>query len=333
VRTRRFGATDLLVSEIGFGCARLGGFFGSATRADMVRTLRAAAAAGVTFFDTADMYTQGESERLLGDAFRGDRGKVVIASKVGYCLPRQRVLATRLKPLLRPVVRRLGLRRSSLPGAVRGELAQDFSPAYLVRAVEGSLRRLRTDYLDLLQLHSPPTAVLERGDFLAPLEQLQRQGKVRYYGVSCERTADALLCLQHPGLAALQLRLNLLDQSALAEALPRAGARGVAVIARECYAGGLLTKPLDHLGLEAMIADAEAREAKRREVLALDRLAHRHGRALHEFALQFVLSVDHVSVALLGMRTGAHLSDNLRCLPATRLDPALLREARQALLP
>lgn len=327
MRTRRFGATDLQVSEIGFGCARLGGFFGGQTRADMVRTLREAAAAGITFFDTADMYTQGESERLLGEAFGRARSTVVIASKVGYCLPRQRLAAARLKPLLRPLARRLGLRRNSLPGAVRGELAQDFSPAYIRRAVERSLRRLRTDYLDLLQLHSPPTAVLESGDYLAPLEQLQRQGKVRCFGVSCERTDDALLCLQQPGVAALQLRLNLLDQSALATVLPRAGARGVAVIARECYAGGLLTKPLDALGLESMIADPEEREAKRREVLALDRQAHRQNQSLREFALQFVLGQEQVSVALLGMRTSAHLSDNLRCLPPTRdLTPAAERD-------
>src|SRR5260221_14628991 len=117
----------------------------------------------MNFFDTADMYSQGESEMLLGRAFRRQRPQVIIASKAGYCLPAQRRVIARLKPFVRPLIKLLGIKRHRLPVAVRGSLAQDFSPTYLRRAVEGSLRRLRTDYLDLLQLHSPPADVVARG--------------------------------------------------------------------------------------------------------------------------------------------------------------------------
>jgi aryl-alcohol dehydrogenase-like predicted oxidoreductase len=103
------------------------------------------------------MYSQGESEALIGRAFRRRRHReIVIASKAGYCLPARRMLAARLKPFLRPLIQLLKIRRDRLPAGARGALAQDFSPGYLRKAVEGSLRRLRTDYLDLFQLHSPP---------------------------------------------------------------------------------------------------------------------------------------------------------------------------------
>lgn len=326
---RRFGATDLTVSEIGFGCARLGGVFQSVSQADMLRTLQRALDAGITFFDTSDMYCQGESEELLGRAFRGRRGRVVLASKTGYCLPARRKLVSKVKPLLKPVIRRLGISRRALPSGASGALTQDFSPAYIVQAVEHSLRRLRTDYLDLYQLHSPPPEVLESGDFLAPLMKLQREGKIRYFGVSCETTADALICLRYPDIASLQMRLSLLDQTALETAVPRARERGVALIARECFAGGLLTKSLENLGLEAIIPDATAREAKRDEIQSYAHLAEQSSRSLPELALQFVRGVEGVCVTLLGMRTETQLSANLRLLAADPLSAREIADCRE----
>lgn len=326
---KKFGATDLTVSQIGFGCARLGGVFQAVSQSDMLTALHAAFDAGITFYDTSDMYCQGESEALLGRAFRGLREQVVLASKVGYCLPARRKLVSKVKPLLKPVIRRLGISRSALPSGASGALTQDFTSAYIIQAVEGSLRRLRTDYLDLYQLHSPPPEVLESGDFLAPLEKLQRDGKILHYGVSCETTADALACLRYPGLASLQIRLSLLDQTALEAAVPLARERGVAVIARECFAGGLLAKPLDALGLASIIPDAAEREAKRSDILSYARLAEQSGRALPELALQFVRAIEGVTVTLLGMRTETQVASNLRLLatnPLTGAEFAALRE-------
>src|SRR3984957_11605575 len=182
---RRFGRTELNVSEFGLGCARIGGIF-KREPGDFLNILSAALDAGINFFDTSDIYSQGESERLLGRAFRHRREQVVIASKAGYVLPAQRRIVARPQPLVRPLIGLLGLRRHHLSSAVRGAPAQNFSPAHLVRAVEGSLRRLGTDHLDLFQLHSPPTAVIELSDWVETLDGLKRKGKIRYYGISCD---------------------------------------------------------------------------------------------------------------------------------------------------
>src|SRR5260221_10126479 len=110
MKLRSFGNTDLRVSEFGLGCARIGGIF-QGDSAGFLRLLAAAADLGLNFFDTADMYSQGESEVLLGKAFRKQRSRVVIASKAGYCLPTRRRFAARVNPLLRPLIKLLKIRR------------------------------------------------------------------------------------------------------------------------------------------------------------------------------------------------------------------------------
>lgn len=319
-----FGATDLRVSEIGFGCARLGGFFSDVSRDEMVGTLRQALDQGITFFDTADMYTQGESERLLGDAFRGRRDQVVLASKVGYRIPTQRRMAAGIKPLLRPLAARIGLTRRHLPSGVRGALSQDFSKGYIESAVRASLKRLRTDRLDLYQLHSPPTAVIERGECFETLERLQQRGEIRYYGVSCETVADAHLCMRYPGISALQLPISLLEQGAIECVLPWAQENGVAVVARECFAGGLLAKPVESRGRGQPASDQAVNAEQLQCILEWNRIAHDSGRSLRTLALQFVAALPGVSVTLVGMRTGAHLSDALRSINTPPLDDAVV---------
>jgi len=282
LKKRPFGTTGIVVSEVGFGTAGLGALFGRHSQAEQLLTLHRALDLGMNFYDTSDMYCQGESERLIAAAFHRRRDQVVIATKVGYQLPPQRRLASTVKPLIRPLVRRLGLKREQLPPGVRGSLSQNFSPQYILRAVEQSLKRLNTDYIDVYQLHSPPRLVLERADFLEPLDQLKRQGKIRCFGISCETTDDALICLRYPELSALQLRLNLLDQSALQQVIPAAAKRGLAIIARECFAGGHLFHAADSVP--------------------------------PQLALRFVLDVNEVSVAILGMSSEAHLMANLGCM-------------------
>jgi len=302
MEVRRFGSTALSVSELGLGCARIGGIFQRDPKG-FLDLLAAAREAGITFYDTADMYSQGESEALLGRAFKGQRDRVVLASKAGYCLPAQRRLAARLKPLLRPVIRFARLRRQSLPSAVRGALAQDFSPAYLRRAVEGSLRRLRTDYLDLLQLHSPPADVVERGDWLDALESLKRAGKIRYYGVSCDTLDAARAALHHPGVSSLQLVLSLLEQRATEEILPEAHRRGVAAIARECLANGLLVKQESEIDLAAFCSSPEEVTRRADQLSGYRRQAQQAGRALASLALEYPRQCEGVTVTLIGVRT------------------------------
>lgn len=302
MQIRPFGDTDLRVSEFGLGCARIGGIFQGDT-AGFLSLLSAARDAGINFFDTADMYSQGESETLIGRAFRTQRGRVVIASKAGYALPTRRRFAAWVKPILRPVIRAVGLRRDRLPAGVRGALAQDFSPAYLRRAVEGSLRRLRTDYLDLLQLHSPPVAVVEAGEWEVLLESLKREGKIRYYGIACETPEGGLASLKYRGVSSVQFTLNLLEQRAVEGLLPKLRARNVAGIARECLANGLLAKREQEIDLAAFCSSAEERSLREEQLAKYRKLAADSGRTLAGFALEFVRRVEGISVALLGVRT------------------------------
>ncbi|HXG23830.1 MAG TPA: aldo/keto reductase [Chthonomonadales bacterium] len=304
MRYKHFGNTELQVSEIGFGCSRIGGVFAGES-SGVLRVLHHALDAGITFYDTADIYAQGESESLIGRAFRDRRDKVILASKGGYCLPAQRKLVAKVKPLLRPIVKALGLKRKHLPASVTGTLSQDFSPQYLVQALEASLRRLQTNYLDIYQLHSPPTPILQSGECIEVLESLKRQGKIRYYGVAADAPEDTLLCLQYPQISTIQMPFGLLDLEGLDSILPQAEAQGKGIIARGCFGGGLLKETLTEQELKEMTP-------KWPQIFAYRRIASGRGRPLLEMALQFCLRTPGISVTLLGMRTESHLMDNLR---------------------
>src|SRR5579863_5775132 len=114
-----FGSTGMSVSEIGFGGSRIGGIFADKhSGKDAQNVLRKALDSGITFYDTADIYAQGESESLIGTAFRGRRDQVILATKGGYCLPVRRNMMKRIKPFVRPIVRALGLKRAKLPSGI-----------------------------------------------------------------------------------------------------------------------------------------------------------------------------------------------------------------------
>jgi aryl-alcohol dehydrogenase-like predicted oxidoreductase len=312
----------LTVSEFGLGCARIGGIF-QREPAEYLDLLSAALDAGINFFDTADIYSQGESERLLGRAFRHRREQVVIASKAGYVLPAQRRIVGRLKPLVRPLIGLLGLGRHHLPGAVRGSPAQNFSPAHLGRVLEGSLRRLGTDHLDLFQLHSPPTAVVELGAWVETLETLKREGKIRYYGISCDSTEAALAALGHEGVSSIQVVINLLERQAVDVLLPRANEQGVAIIARECLANGLLAKDASTIDIGSYCRSPDEAERKATQIESYRRAAIETGCTLAQLALGFVSRLEGVSVSLVGVSRLQQL-DGLRLagIPsAIRLEP------------
>jgi len=302
---RGFGSTSLQVSEFGLGCARLGGAFQSDTRG-FLALLCAANDAGISFFDTADMYSQGESEVLIGKALRTRRDRIVIASKAGYCLPARRRLLAPLKPLIRPAIQLLGLRRDQLPAGSRGTITQNFSAKYLRSAVEGSLRRLRTDYLDLLQLHSPPLQVVERGEWLEVAEELKHAGKIRYFGVAVDSIEAGLAALRFPSVVSVQFTLSLLEQAGAEGLFSHLRAQGVAGIARECLANGLLVKGPDDIDLKAYAKSEAARRAEQLQALRLTAAAS--NTTLTKLALDYPRSVPGVSVTLLGARNVQQLT-------------------------
>jgi aryl-alcohol dehydrogenase-like predicted oxidoreductase len=236
------------------------------------------------------------------------RDKVVLASKVGYRLPAQRRLAGRIKPLLRPLVRLLRIRRDQLPGLARGTLDQEFGADYLKGAVEASLRRLRTDYLDLLQLHSPPAEVVARGEWERALEDMKRAGKIRYYGVACDTEDAGHAALRFAGVSSLQMTLNVLEHTAADGLLPETRSRRVAFIARECLANGILAKPERDVDLGAYCKTPEELGRRTEQLAELRRQVAARGVSLTRAALGFVSGTEGVSVTLLGVRTLAQLT-------------------------
>jgi aryl-alcohol dehydrogenase-like predicted oxidoreductase len=317
MRYNDFGKTGMRVSEIGFGGSRIGGVFADKhSSKDALNVLRKALDSGITFYDTADMYAQGESESLIGTAFRGCRQQAIIATKGGYCLPAQRNLIKRIKPLVRPIVQALGLKRAKLPAMMSGALSQNFSPEYLTKALESSLRRLQTEYIDLYQLHSPRAPFLQSnafGEALETLEKLKAQGKLRFYGIATEEPEDAPFCLSAPGISSVQLGFGLLDLDALDHGtLAAAEARGLGIIARGCYAGGLLKDNLDGSQLKAATP-------KWQRILALRSLSQSMGRSVLDIAYQFCRGTPAIGVTLLGMRVENHLRENLRYVQAPPL--------------
>jgi aryl-alcohol dehydrogenase-like predicted oxidoreductase len=315
MRRRTFGGTGMVVSEIGIGCSRLGGVLTpGSSRQEQIAMLQEAVDAGISFFDTADMYSQGQSEVILGQALGRRRSDVVVATKGGYLVPTGQRFIARLKPLARPVVQRLRIPRPLRTAGGIGAMAQDFSPAHLNAAVEASLRRLRTDYIDLYQLHSPTRQVVEEGGYIEALEQLRAQGKILHYGIAADDPADATPFDRHRGIESLQVPFNLVDQRARDLVFGRAVERGVGVIVRSCYVAGLLDERVSESTLRDSTPDWQ-------EVLRLRETARGFGRSALEVALQFSLAAGPTAVTILGMRTRVHLQQNLRLYASPPLSP------------
>jgi aryl-alcohol dehydrogenase-like predicted oxidoreductase len=323
VRYRQFGKTGWRVSEIGFGGARIGGLLArDGGRATSLRTLEAACDAGINFFDTADMYSQGESEILVGKALGKKRDQVFIATKGGYCLPARKRLIQFIKPFAKPIVQALGLRRSAVPASLSGTVSQDFSPGYLREAVEASLRRLQSDYIDLYQMHSPPREELTGArlqDALGLLARLKTEGKIREYGIALDAVDDAVHCLDMEGIASLQMPFGLMDLQALDGVFDKVSGRQLGIIARGCFGGGALKQSLTE-------AELRASEPQWERALQIRRVAKKIERSPLEAALQFALSIERISVTILGMRTPEHVATNLQYYAAKPLSNEEKRE-------
>ena len=217
---RVLGKTGLRVSEIGFGSWAVGGAmeaggipigWGKTTDDESLATIRRARDLGVTFFDTADVYGLGRSESLLGIVLSKVRDHVVIATKVG------------------------------LVRNTDGDLEKDFSRKHVFYAIDGSLRRLRTDYVDLYMAHNPSIEVLRRGEIQETMDRLQEQGKIRYWGISVTSPQDGIEVVENGWGYAIQVLYNILNQSPEEELFPKAIEKNFGIVARVPLASGLLT--------------------------------------------------------------------------------------------
>ena len=310
---RPLGSSGLSVSAAGLGCARLGGTAERFDEKESLWILARAREAGINFFDTADIYAQGHSERLLGRAFAGCRDRVVLASKGGYMFSSAAGFVARFKPLLRKLLKfRPGL-ASAVRKARGGQMRQDFSPAHLTAAVEASLRRLGTDYLDLYQLHSPPAEVLREGAIFTTLGMLKTAGKIRSYGVSCLFAEDAALCLA-AGVSALQIEASVAKPAAFLSALPATNQAGVATIVRQPFGSGLLLRSPDSWTADDFGGDPGALDAARARLAALRSLGDPT-----DWTLRYLLRRPDVTTVLFATTRREHLEKNLRILAAPPL--------------
>jgi len=310
---RTFGHTALKVSEIGLGCQSIGGGLYHKDDQEALKTVDRAFDSGVNFFDTADHYSQGNSERLLGRAFKGKRDRVIIATKAGMVYSSAGSLALSMRPLLRPV--RWLLQPMKIPFHLMraSQKRHVFSEAYLTEALHTSLKRLQTDYIDLFQLHKPDSDLIDKGDVLKTLEKLNAQGKIRHYGISCATVDDALLCLRHPEIASVQVTVNLLEQGAITKFLPIAKEKNVAVIIRNPRAQGHLTDYLGDITGETYARNqAEFREKQDRARRFL--FLVREGRTLAQAAIQFALGLEGISTVIPRAVNRQQLEENLGAL-------------------
>lgn len=205
---RKLGKSGLSASVIGLGCWQLGGDFGPAGVENSEQILSAADSAGITFWDTADVYGGGESEKKIGSWQHAH-------------------------PQPRTIVTKLGRDASLYPDKYTAENMQ--------RSIEGSLERLQVNCLDLVQLHCIPPAVLQGDAVWQALEDFRSQGLIKHYGASVENIKEGLMCLDKPGLTSLQIIFNLFRQDAVEKLLPQAAAADVGIIARLPLASGLLS--------------------------------------------------------------------------------------------
>ena len=209
MHSRTLGRTGRTVSEIGFGAWQIGADWGAVEEDAALATLHAAADAGVTFFDTADVYGDGRSERLVG-RFRDERpaGSITVATKMG--------------------------RRAD-------QTVANYSPEHFRAWNDRSREYLGVDTLDLVQLHCPPTDLYYHPEVFADLEAMVAEGRIAAYGVSVERVEEALKAIEYPGVATVQIIFNPFRQRPARLFFREAARRGVGVIVRVPLASGLLS--------------------------------------------------------------------------------------------
>ena len=269
---RTLGETNLRCSVLGLGTGRLTSASTGLSRKHALRLIHTAADYGINFIDTADSYGQGDSEIVVGEAIHGNRANFLVASKVGYRFARLGKLMVIAKPLLKPVLRRVR-RARSLVGRFRENaratnmLQQDFSPEYLELAVNGSLRRLRTDYLDLLYLHDVPLAAAQTAVVFETLNRIHEAGKVRHFGFSASDPAVLELALKQPRIVVVQTAVHPWRPAPLWPTLSKLVGGRIGVVANDIFGGALLRCDEESSPHQRLLEVARRYEMSPRQVL------------------------------------------------------------------
>ena len=307
VRMRKFGKTGLEVSEIGFGAWGIGGSlpdavgYGPTLDSESKKALRRAFELGINFYDTADLYGFGHSENLLGETFEKERTKVLFASKTGF------------------------LNSGGL---------QDFSISHLTKSLQASLKRLRTDYLDLYQLHNPSVELLrQKPEILEWLFSMKKKGSVRFAGISLRSPDDGLAVVKDWDVDFLQVNFSMIDQRAYENGLlDLCLEKGTGFIGRTPLCFGFLSGAYSG---EAQFDAADHRSRWSSEQIRLwsqaaklfAGTAQSPGQTQVQRALRYCLSYPGLSTVIPGMLTPSQVDENA----AAGESGPLPKEERQAI--
>ena len=303
---RPLGRTGFNVSSVSFGAWAIGGAWGPVDDASAMAALHAAIDAGVNFIDTADVYGDGHSERLIARLKRErPHEHIIVATKAGRRLPTQ--------------------------------TPEGYTRENLTAWIDRSLANLDTDALDLLQLHCPHPAVFDRPEVFGYLDDLVRAGKVRHYGVSVETVEEAQRAIRYPAVESVQIIFNVFRQKPAEQFFAEARAKRVGIIARVPLASGLLTGKLspastfhadDHRTYNRSGEQFDKGETfsgvpydRGLEAVEVLRDVVPTGATLTQLALRWILMFDAVSCAIPGAKTASQARENCAAAALPALSP------------
>lgn len=310
---RVLGRTGFNVSSISVGCWAIGGSWGKVNDDESLAALHRALDLGVNFFDTADVYGDGHSERLLARLRKERSEPFYVATKAGR----------RLSP----------------------HVAAGYDRENLTRFVERSLSNLRAEALDLLQLHCPPTDVYYQPETFGVLDDLVRAGKLRHYGVSIERVEEGLKALEYPNVQSIQVIFNIFRQRPAERLFEECARREVGILARVPLASGLLTGKLargqqfesdDHRNFNRHGEAFDRGETfsgvdydKALEAVDALRPLVPPGVTLAQWALRWILMEQAVTCAIPGARRAPQVEDNLAAAELDQIPTDVMEKVRQ----
>ena len=304
---RQLGRTDMRVSTVSFGAWPIGSDWGNVEDSKSLAALNRAVDLGVNFIDTADVYGDGRSEKLIGQLLKDRKEEIFVATKAGQ----------RLSP----------------------HTADGYNLKNLEGFIDRSLSNLGVDSIDLLQLHCPPSEAYSRPEVFKALDEIRWKGKIRYYGVSVEKVSEALKATEYPNVQSVQIIFNMLRLKPATEFFPTAKSRRVGILARVPLASGLLTGKIT---AQSQFPKEDHRNYNRNgeafdkgetfsgvdlnlglsAVSELKKLAPPN-MSMAQFALRWILMFDAVTCAIPGAKTPEQVNDNMNAASA----PALNAEA------
>jgi len=310
---RQLGRTPWKVSDISFGAWAIGGAWGQVSDEESMAALHAAIDCGVNFIDTADVYGDGRSERLIARLKKERREEIVVATKAGRRLPRQTV--------------------------------EGYSRQNLNAWIEDSLRNLAVDSIDLLQLHCPPTALYDDAEVFEMLDDFVKAGKIRYYGVSVEKVDEALKAVEYPNVQTVQIIFNCFRQRPADVFFDRAREKKVGILARVPLASGLLTGKFradstfakdDHRNFnrhgEAFdVGETFSGVDYQTGLRAVDEIRKLvpAGMNMTQLALRWILMFEAVTCAIPGGKRPAQILENCRTSDQAPLSAAAMEQIEQ----